>query len=69
MTDKLANWFEALSLREKVLVGIAAVLSALLVAIYGIYFPLTTSIQEKRVVYREALERRVAVEAMVAQRV
>ncbi len=67
MTDKLANRFEALSLREKVLVGIAAVLTALLVAIYGIYFPLTTSIQEKRVVYREALERRVAVEAMVAQ--
>lgn len=67
MIDKLANWFEALSLREKVLVGVAAVLSALLVAIYGIYFPLTTSIQEKRVAYREALERRVTVEAMVAQ--
>lgn len=67
MIEKLANWFEALSLRERVLVGVAAVLSALLVAIYGVYFPLTTSIQEKRVAYREALERRVAVEAMVAQ--
>jgi general secretion pathway protein M len=67
MIEKLANWFEALSLREKVLVGVAAILSVLLVAIYGVYFPLTTSIQEKRVAYREALERRVAVEAMVAQ--
>lgn len=67
MIEKLVNWFEALSLRERVLVGVAAILSALLVAIYGVYFPLTTSIQEKRVAYREALERRVAVEAMVAQ--
>lgn len=67
MIDKLVNWFEALSLREKVLVGVAAILSALLVAIYVVYFPLTSSIQEKRVEYREALERRVAVEAMATQ--
>ena len=67
MIDKLANWFGGFSLREKVLVSVAAILSALLVAIYGIYFPLTNAIHEKRVEYREALERRVAIEAMVAQ--
>lgn len=67
MSEKLSNWFERLSLREKILVGVAATLSALLVAIYGVYFPLTNAIHEKRVEYREALERRVAIEAMVAQ--
>ena len=67
MIEKLANWFDRLSLREKVLVSVAAILSALLVAIYGIYLPLTNSIHEKRVEYREALERRVAIEAMAAQ--
>lgn len=67
MIDKMANWFDGLSLRERLLVGMAAVLSALLIAIYGIYIPLTTSIQEKQVAYREALERRVAIEAMVEQ--
>ena len=67
MIDKLAIWYEALSLREKILVGVAAILSLLLVAIYGIYFPLTTSIHEKRVEYREALERRVAIEALLTQ--
>ena len=67
MSEKLSNWFDGLSLREKILVGVAATLSALLVAIYGVYFPLTNAIHEKRVDYREALERRVAIEAMVAQ--
>lgn len=67
MNEKLANWFDGLSLREKVLVSVAAILAALLVAIYGIYLPLTNSIHEKRVEYREALERRVAIEATVVQ--
>jgi general secretion pathway protein M len=67
MIEKLTSWFDGLSLREKVLVGVAATLSALLVAIYGVYFPLTNSIHEKRVKYREALERRVSIEAIVVQ--
>ncbi len=66
MIAKLSGWYLALSLREKILVGIAAALSAILVAIYGVYLPLVASIQDKRTEYRAALERRLAVEAMVA---
>ncbi|HEX4873358.1 MAG TPA: type II secretion system protein GspM [Sphingorhabdus sp.] len=65
MMQPIIHWFTALSLREKVLVGIATVLLALVVTIYGIYFPLTSAITEKQIEYREALERRVAIEAMV----
>ena len=65
MMQPIIHWFTALSLREKVLVGIATVLLALVVTIYGIYFPLTSAITVKRIEYREALERRVAIEAMV----
>jgi general secretion pathway protein M len=67
MIEKLASWFDGLSSREKILVSVAAILSALLVAIYGVYFPLTNAIHEKRVEYREALERRVAIEALLTQ--
>jgi general secretion pathway protein M len=66
MIAKLSGWYSGLSLREKILVGIAAGLSAVLVAIYGLYLPLTGSIQEKRINYRAALDRRVAIEAAVA---
>jgi len=66
MMQQIIQWFTGLSLREKILVGIASMLLALVVAIYGIYFPLTSAILDKRIEYREALERRVAIEAMVA---
>jgi general secretion pathway protein M len=66
MIGKLSNWYLALSLREKILVGIAAALSFVLVAIYGLYLPLVGLIEAKRIEYRAALERRVAIEAMVA---
>lgn len=65
MIQPIILWFTGLSLREKMLVGIATVLLALIVTIYGIYFPLTSAITVKRIEYREALERRVAIEAMV----
>lgn len=66
MIDTVRNWYAALSLRERIMVGVAAGLTAVLVAIYGLYLPLTQAITDQRVAYREALERRVAVEAMVA---
>mgnify|MGYP001764373816 FL=1 len=65
MKQQVVQWYTGLSLREKVLVGIAAALFALVFTIYGVYFPLTSAITEKRLAYREALERRVSIEAMV----
>ena len=65
MKQQVIQWYIGLSLREKVLVGIAAALFALVFTIYGVYSPLTSAITEKRLAYREALERRVAIEAMV----
>lgn len=65
MKQQVIQWYTGLSSREKVLVGIAAALFALVFTIYGVYFPLTSAITEKRLAYREALERRVSIEAMV----
>lgn len=65
MKQQVIQWYSGLSSREKVLVGIAAALFALVFTIYGVYFPLTSAITEKRLAYREALERRVSIEAMV----
>ncbi|MFD1766649.1 type II secretion system protein GspM [Sphingorhabdus buctiana] len=64
MKQQVIQWYTGLSSREKVLVGIAAALFALVFTIYGVYFPLTSAITEKRLAYREALERRVSIEAM-----
>jgi general secretion pathway protein M len=66
MIDHVSAWYVGLSLREKILVGVAAGMSAVLIAIYGLYLPLVSSIDEKRLEYRTALERRVGVEAMIA---
>jgi general secretion pathway protein M len=66
MIAKLSGWYMGLSLREKILVGVAAGLSAVLIAIYGLYMPLTGVIQDKWIEYRTALDRRVAIEAVVA---
>ncbi len=65
MKQQVVQWYTGLSLREKVLVGIAAALFALVFTVYGVYLPLTSAITEKRLAYREALERRVSIEAMV----
>lgn len=65
MKQQVVQWYTGLSLREKVLVGIAVALFALVFTVYGVYLPLTSAITEKRLAYREALERRVSIEAMV----
>jgi general secretion pathway protein M len=67
MIEAVKNWYINMSLRERVMVGVAVGLSAVLVAIYGLYLPLTNAITDQRIAYREALERRVSVEAMVAE--
>lgn len=66
MIEAFKNWYNNMSLRERAMVAVAAGLSAVVVAIYGLYLPLTNAITDQRIAYREALERRVSVEAMVA---
>ncbi len=62
MIENLTVWFSELTLRERILLGIAAILSASLIAIYGLYIPLNQAIHQKRIDYREALEQRAAIE-------
>lgn len=66
MIEAIKNWYKNMSLRERLMVAVAAGLSAVVVAIYGIYLPLTNAITDQRIAYREAFERRVSVEGMVA---
>lgn len=66
MIDNARNWFVGLTQREKILVGIAALLVAALVAYYGIARPLagaTTAAEER---YVEAIEGQARIEAKVA---
>jgi general secretion pathway protein M len=65
MMERLSSWFVNLSVREKLLVSVAGLLVSGLIAVYGLYMPLTSSIQAKHQEYRAALERRVAVEEAV----
>ncbi len=50
-------WFHSLSIREQVLVGIAAALLIVLVGVYGIINPLMNGVNEARRSHAEAAER------------
>ncbi|MEY4999666.1 MAG: hypothetical protein RIS00_1710, partial [Pseudomonadota bacterium] len=43
MIEAFKNWYNNMSLRERVMVAVAAGLSAVVVAIYGLYLPLTNA--------------------------
>lgn len=67
MTDAITRWWTALSLRERVLVGIAAAITAALVGWFLIYRPLTSALETERLAHFSAIERRAAVTARVAE--
>jgi general secretion pathway protein M len=58
---KTQIWFAALSLREKILVAIGAMLAMAVVGVYGIALPLLAAINGKQADYFSALERRAAI--------
>ncbi|MEM8918368.1 MAG: type II secretion system protein GspM [Pseudomonadota bacterium] len=66
MMTGLRDWFAALSQREKIMIGILAVLVALTVAWYGIYKPFSAASEAASIRYHEAVERQARVEAKVA---
>jgi general secretion pathway protein M len=65
MTARLRNWYLGLSRREQWLVGIAAVLTAWVVVIFGIVAPMRAAIDAARGDLDEATERRGRIEAKV----
>lgn len=66
MIAALRNWFDALSSREQWLVGIAGVLTAIVVLIFGIILPGFAAIDRAEVAHDEAVQRRGRIEASVA---
>jgi general secretion pathway protein M len=67
MTDALKSWYRGLSQREQRLVGVAAVLAALVILIFGIIMPALAAIDNARVAHDEAVERRGRIEALAAR--
>jgi general secretion pathway protein M len=67
MTDAIRNWWSGLSLRERVLVGIAGGLSALLIGWFLIFTPMTRALAEQRLAHAAALDRNGAVAWRVAE--
>lgn len=61
LIGKIQIWFAALSLREKILVAIGAMLAVAVVAVYGVTLPLLAAINGKQTDYFAALERRAAI--------
>ena len=62
---KLVIWFTALSLREKIMVAVAAILAAAIIGVYAITLPLLNAVDGKRADYFTALDRRAAIVSMV----
>ncbi len=65
MTANIRQWFETLSTREQYLVGIAGVLTALIVLIFGTAL-MVSAIEDAEAAHDAAVERRGRIEAAVA---
>ena len=65
MTAALKMWFAALSQREQRMVGVAGVLAALVVLIFGIILPSLSAIKQAEIAHDEAVQRRGRIEATV----
>lgn len=65
MISALQIWFNALSLREKLMIAAAAALSAVIILIFLIGLPLLAAIETKQQEYVAALDRRARVEARI----
>ncbi|WP_430417555.1 type II secretion system protein GspM [Parasphingorhabdus sp.] len=66
MIESLTTWFLALSRREKILIGILAILLGGTVAVYGIYRPMAGAIDRAEERYTQSVERQARIESKVA---
>jgi general secretion pathway protein M len=65
MIVSMRTWFYGLSRRERVLVGIAGALAALVVLTFGIILPSLAAIDRAEAAHDEAVQRRGRIEATV----
>lgn len=65
MMDSIKNWFHALSQREKILIGVMAVLVALVVGYYAILSPFIGAYETAEQRYSEAMESEARIAAKV----
>ncbi len=66
MIAALKNWFQALSQREKVMIGILGVLVALVVGYYAIVAPFINAYVLAEKSYADAIESQARIESKVA---
>lgn len=65
MIDNLKTWYFALTSRERVLVSVAGVLTAVVVVIFGILLPTMSALEQAESGLDEAVQRRGRIEAAV----
>lgn len=65
MTENLKTWYFALTSRERVLVSVAGVLTAVVVLIFGILLPTMSALGQAESGLDEAVQRRGRIEAAV----
>ncbi|MEP3225954.1 MAG: type II secretion system protein GspM [Parasphingorhabdus sp.] len=66
MRESLHNWFRALSQREKIMVGCAGLLAALVIGYYAIIKPFSGAYSEAQTRHAEVVEARARIEGKVA---
>lgn len=66
MIANLRNWFSALTAREQVLVGVAGVLAAFVLLVFGIVMPVGHALDDAAVRHRLATERAGRIAAQMA---
>ena len=65
MIENLKTWYFALTSRERVLVSVAGVLTAVVVVIFGILLPTMSALEQAKNGLDEAVQRRGRIEAAV----
>ena len=65
MIENLKKWYFALTSRERVLVSVAGVLTAVVVVIFGILLPTMSALEQAESGLDEAVQRRGRIEAAV----
>lgn len=65
MIENLKTWYFALTSRERVLVSVAGVLTAVVVVIFGILLPTMSALEQAKSGLDEAVQRRGRIEAAV----
>ena len=65
MIENLKTWYFALTSRERVLVSVAGVLTAVVVVIFGILLPTMSALEQAESGLDEAVQRRGRIEAAV----